>query len=369
MTSIDAMVFHRPNQPLISETLELRAPQRGEVLVRMMASGVCHSDLHVLNGDWPMPENRPIVLGHEGAGVVEAIGEAVVDVAVGDHVALSWFAPCRRCDACLSGNASTCRNTRALENSLPDGSSPLRSANDTVIDPFLGIATFASSAVVPESAVVKIPDAVPFPVAALIGCAVTTGFGAVVRAAKVTPGESAVVLGCGGVGQALISALRLVGATPIIAVDLSDERLALAAALGATVTIDGGSSDIDIQVDEITQGGADFAFEAIGRPKTIELLPNLIRAGGKAILVGLTSTGARASFEPAALVDQGKTLIGCNYGDSVPSIDFPRIARLYLAGALPLDRLIGRVISLGEVNSALDDLKAGHGLRTIIDYS
>ncbi|GLP83032.1 hypothetical protein TUM20984_44520 [Mycobacterium antarcticum] len=238
-----------------------------------------------------------------------------------------------------------------------------------MIDPFLGIATFASSAVVPESAVVKIPDAVPFPVAALIGCAVTTGFGAVVRAAKVTPGESAVVLGCGGVGQALISALRLVGATPIIAVDLSDERLALAAALGATVTIDGGSSDIDIQVDEITQGGADFAFEAIGRPKTIELLPNLIRAGGKAILVGLTSTGARASFEPAALVDQGKTLIGCNYGDSVPSIDFPRIARLYLAGALPLDRLIGRVISLGEVNSALDDLKAGHGLRTIIDYS
>jgi S-(hydroxymethyl)glutathione dehydrogenase/alcohol dehydrogenase len=368
VTTIDAMVFNRPGEALVRESLLLRDPQRGEVLVRMKASGVCHSDLHVLNGDWPMPPDRPIVLGHEGAGVVDAIGDGVTSVEVGDHVVLSWFAPCERCTACRSGRPWTCLGTKALDNTLPDGSMPLSRPGGEPIAPFLGVATFGTAAVVPESAVVKIPDQVPFPVAALIGCAVTTGVGAVVNAAQVKPGDSAVVIGCGGVGQAIVIGLKLVGANPIVAVDLSKERLDLAVDFGATSVIDGKADDLASLVREHTDGGADFAFEAIGRTATIESLPDLLRPGGTAVLVGLTATGVRASFEPAALVDQGKSIVGCNYGNAVPHNDFARIASLYLSGRLPLDRLIGREITLPEVNSAFDDLKNGQGLRTVVRY-
>lgn len=368
MTTIDAMVFHRPGHPLTRESLTLRDPNPGEVLVRMKASGVCHSDMHVLNGDWPMPPDNPIVLGHEGAGVVEATGDGVTSVTVGDHVVLSWFAPCQRCNACVSGRPWTCLGTKALDNTLPDGSTPLSRKDGSPVAPFLGVATFGNAAVVPESAVVKIPDQVPFQVAALIGCAVTTGVGAVVNAANVKPGDSAVVIGCGGVGQAIVIGLRLVGAMPIVAVDLSRERRDLVEEFGATHTIDGTDPDLTNTVRELTGGGADFAFEAIGRPATIEQLPDLIRPGGSAVLVGLTATGARAGFDPAALVDQGKSIIGCNYGNAVPQVDFARIASLYLSGQVPLDRLIGRQIELSELNSAFDDLRSGHGLRTVVRY-
>ena len=366
MTTVDAMVFVGVDQPLVRETLDLTAPTGDQVLVRMKASGVCHSDLHVLNGDWPMPDG-PIVLGHEGSGVVEAVGPQVTEVSVGDHVVLSWLASCRRCVACLSGRAWLCQRTRAFDNTLPDGSTPLHRADGSDVAPFLGVATFAEATVVPESAVVKISSEVPFPIAALIGCAVTSGIGAVIHAASVIAGESAVVIGCGGVGQAIVIGLKLVGADPIVAVDLSPEKLAQARDLGATHTVLGTEPNLVQRIHEIT-GGADYAFEAIGRPQSIELLPELIRPGGSAVLVGLTSTGARASFEPAALVDQGKSIIGCNYGNTVPKVDFARMAQLYLSGALPLDKLIGRSITLDQTNEAFDDLKAGTGLRTIIEY-
>jgi S-(hydroxymethyl)glutathione dehydrogenase/alcohol dehydrogenase len=367
MTSVAAMVFEGVNKPLVRETLDLAHPTGDQVLVRLKASGVCHSDLHILNGDWPMPEG-PIVLGHEGSGIVEAVGPQVTEVSVGDHVVLSWFASCRRCVACLSGRAWLCEGTRAFDNTLPDGSTPLHRTDGSDVAPYLGVATFAEATVVPESAVVKIPKAVPFPVAALIGCAVTTGIGAVIHAASVAPGDSAVVIGCGGVGQAIVIGLKLVGADPIVAVDLSSDRLAHVRELGATHTVLGDAPDLIEQVNGITHG-AEYAFEAIGRPQSIEMLPDLVRAGGSAVLVGLTATGARASFEPAALVDQGKSIIGCNYGNAVPKVDFARMAKLYLSGALPLDKLIGRSISLDQTNEAFDDLRAGAGLRTIIEYS
>jgi S-(hydroxymethyl)glutathione dehydrogenase/alcohol dehydrogenase len=291
----------------------------------------------------------------------------VTEVSIGDHVVLSWFAPCRRCVACLSGRAWLCQNTRALDNTLPDGSTPLRRADGSDVAPYLGVATFAEATVVPESAVVKVPSAVPFPVAALIGCAVTTGIGAVIHAASVKAGDSAVVIGCGGVGQAIVIGLKLVGANPIIAVDLSPERLARVQEFGATHTLLGDDPHLVERIREITDG-ADYAFEAIGRPGSIEMLPDLIRAGGSAVLVGLTATGAKASFEPAALVDQGKSIIGCNYGNSVPKADFARMAKLYLSGALPLDKLVGREIGLDQANEAFDDLRAGTGFRTIINY-
>ncbi len=364
-STVRAMVYQAAGEPLVLEELELAAPVGDQVQVRMQASGVCHSDNHVLNGEWPMA--GPIVMGHEGAGVVEAVGPLVRDVQVGDHVVLSWFAPCRRCAACASGRAWVCTGTRAMENTLPDGTTPLRRADGSAVAPYLGIGTFAEATVVPESAAIRVPESVPPDVAALIGCAVTTGVGAVVNAAEVRPGDGAVVLGCGGVGQAVVMGLRLVGADPVVAVDLSSSRLETARSLGATHTVRGDDPDLTGTVNAIT-GGAAFAFEAIGLPALIEKLPDLVGQGGTAVLVGLTATGATAAFEPAALVDAGKSIVGCNYGNSVPSVDFPRLARLYDAGQLPLDRLVGGEVQLAETNRAFDDLRAAVGLRTVIRF-
>ncbi|MFF9351515.1 alcohol dehydrogenase catalytic domain-containing protein [Streptomyces sp. NPDC014734] len=344
-------------------TLTLAAPRADQVLVRVMASGVCHSDLHIVEGDWPT--DTPLVLGHEGAGVVEAIGPDVHDVSVGDHVILSWFAPCRRCEACAAGRAWLCGNTKAVSNTLPDGSTPFSDEHGEDVLPFLGVGAFSEYVVVPEAAAVPVDRNVPFDVGALIGCAVTTGVGAAVHTADVRPGDSAVVIGCGGVGQAVVLGLRTVGAHPIVAVDLSEERLELARSLGATHTLRGDDPDLTARVHEIT-GGAHHAFEAIGRPATIETLPGLLRAGGQAVLVGMTAIGAKVSIDPFDLADQGKSILGCNYGSSVPAVDFPRLAALHRAGRLPLDRLIGNRGTLTDVERAFGDLRAGVGLRTVL---
>jgi S-(hydroxymethyl)glutathione dehydrogenase/alcohol dehydrogenase len=321
--------------------LEVPEPAGEQVRVRLTASGVCHSDLHAFNGDWTVP--FPLVLGHEGAGVVEAVGPLVRDVAVGDHVVLSWFAPCRRCRACASGRAWLCTGTRALEHPGAYG-----------IHAYLGLGAFAEVALVPESAVVAIDPRVPPEVAALIGCSVATGVGAVLNTAGVRPGESAVVVGCGGVGQAIILGLRLAGATTIVAVDLSPERREQALALGATAAV------------AQAEGEFDHAFEAIGRGSTIEALPGLLARGGQGVLVGMPAEGVRASIDPFDLADQGKRLVGCNYGSSVPAVDFPRLASLYLEGRLGLDQLVGRTRPLDEAAAALDDLRDAVGLRTVL---
>ena len=357
------MVFAGVGAPLAAERLDLEEPREDLVRVRICASGVCHSDLHVVNGDWPI--DPPVVLGHEGAGEVEAVGPAVRDVRPGDHVVLSWFAPCRRCHACASGRAWACGGTRSGENLLPDGSTPLRRPDGSEVLAYLGIGTFSTATLVPESAAVPIPVEVPFGVAALIGCAVTTGVGAVLNTSRVRPGESAVVIGCGGVGQAILLGLALVSAHPVVAVDLSDDRLAQARSLGATATFHGDDPDLIERIREAT-GGADHAFEAIGVPRMIEMLPAMLGAGGAAIVVGMPAIDARASFSPFDLTDRGMRILGCNYGSSVSAVDFPRIASLYLAGRLPLDRLVGRTRPLREANEALVDLESAIGLRTVL---
>lgn len=364
-TTVRASVFTGTDAPLVTERLELADPVGDQVRVRMGASGVCHSDLHTVNGDWPAA--GPLVLGHEGAGVVEAVGPAVMDVEVGDHVVLSWFAPCRRCARCASGRAWACSNSKATSHTLPDGSVPLRREDGTPVAPYLGLGTFAEAVVVPESAAVRVPADLPFSVAALIGCAVTTGVGAVLHTAGVRAGESGVVIGAGGVGQAIILGLRLVGADPIVAVDLSEHRLALARELGATHTVSGDDPDLRRRVRELT-GGADHAFEAIGNPATIEVLPRLIGTGGNAVIVGMAAVGQRVSFDPFRLADQGKRILGCNYGSSVPAVDFPRMAALYRSGRLPLDRLVGATVGLEDTNHALSDLRRAVGLRTVITF-
>jgi len=249
---------------------------------------------------------------------------------------------------------------------LPDGSSPLTAADGSALAPFLGLGAFASEVVVAESAVVAIPREVPFEVAALIGCSVATGVGAVVNTAGVRAGQSAVVVGCGGVGLSVVMGLRLVGAAPVVAVDLSEERLATARRFGAAHVLRGDAPDLAERVRELTGRGAEFAFECIGRAATIEALPDLVAPGGAAVLVGMTSYDATVRIRPFDLADAGKRILGCNYGSSVAQVDFPRLARAHLAGTLPLGDLVGRTVGLDEVGSALDDLRAARGLRTVV---
>ena len=355
-------VTYRADDGVHVENIDIAAPGRGLVAVDIKATGVCHSDLHIVNGDWPA--DRPLVLGHEGAGVVSAVGEGATELAVGDHVVLSWFAPCRRCRNCAAGRAWLCSGTTALDNTLPGGDTAFTDGQGKQIWPYLGLGTFSSRVVVPESAAIRVTPDLPFEVGALLGCSVTTGVGAVLNTARVEPGGSALVVGCGGVGLSIVLGLHLAGATTIIAADLSDEKLELARALGATHTVNTGQTNLDTVRDDL--GGVDYAFEAVGRPELIEALPPLLRTGGCLVLAGMTAVGASCTIDPFDLADQGKSILGCNYGSSVAAVDVPRLADLYLSGRLPVDRLIGTTRPLTEAAAALDQLREGIGLRTIL---
>ncbi len=359
--SAASAVLFEPGSGLTLGEVAVRGPRAGEVAVEIRAAGVCHSDLHILNGDWP--EDRRLVLGHEAAGVVTAVGDGV-ELLPGDHVVLSWFAPCGRCERCASGKAWLCTGTRAVENVLPDGGTAF-SSNGEEVWPFLGLGAFTKSVIVPRSAAVRVDPELPFEVGALLGCAVTTGVGAVVNTAEVRPGETAVVVGCGGVGLATIMGLRLAGAGTIVAVDLSAERRAAAERFGATATLDGAAVDVPAWCQEHL-GGADYAFEAVGSPRLIGQLPAMIRSGGAAVVVGMPPIGAKVEIDAFDLADQGKRLLGCNYGSSVAAVDIPRLAGLFLAGRLPLDELVGAQRPLAEAGIAFEELEAGIGLRGIL---
>jgi S-(hydroxymethyl)glutathione dehydrogenase / alcohol dehydrogenase len=361
----EAAVLPEPGRPLSLEEVQVDAPKAGEVLVRLLASGVCHSDLHAVEGHWKLP--MPLVLGHEGSGVVEEVGPGVHDIAVGDHVVLSWFAPCRRCAYCVSGRAWACTTTRADYCVMEDGTTRLRRLNGDTLFPFLAVGSFARHAVVPESGAVVVPAAVPAAVAALIGCAVTTGVGAVLNTARVPAGSAAVVIGCGGVGLSAVMGLRLAGAHPVVAVDLSDERLAVAEQLGASHTVN-GAGDVRAEVRAIADGGVDYVVEANGSPATVELAVALLRRGGTAVLIGLPPAGVTARLDVLAVVNLGKTIMGCAYGSSVPAVDFPRIAELYLAGRLPIDRLVSDHIVLEDVDAALEAMRRREGVRSVVVY-
>ena len=362
--SMKAAVFSGESDRLEIVTVELDDPKTGEVLIRMGASGVCGSDRHVVDGEWPMP--TPTVLGHEGAGVVEAVGEGVTTVQPGDHVILSWFAPCQKCRSCAEGKAWACTRTRSVECVMPDGSTR-HTIDGKQAFPYLGLGTMAEYTVAPESAVVVIPKEVPFDVASLIGCSVTTGVGAVINNAHVTAGSSAVVIGCGGVGLSVIMGLALAGAHPIIAVDISAEKLDAAVRFGATHKVVAGDGMV-ADITSIVADGVDFSFEAIGRVGSIEQLPSITRAGGTAVIVGLPPVGHRATIDPLSFAELGLTLVGSNYGGSIPLVDFPRIADLYLAGKLPLDDLISDRVALDGVNEALDAMRRGERTRSVIVF-
>ena len=367
-TTIRAAVLDRPGVLLRVEELELEGPGPGEVLVRLKASGVCRSDLHQAVGDWDDP--GPMVLGHEGAGRIEAVGPGVSTPAVGDPVALNWFYPCRICAGCVAGRPWLCTGNTAFADRLPDGSTPLRRADGTEVLPMMALGTFAERAVVAAQAAVPMPAEVPAEVAALISCGVTTGVMSVLRAAAVPAGASVVVLGLGPVGLSSVMGAVVAGARQIVAVDRVEAKLAAATALGATRTALATDDEKETRatIREEVGGKPDFAFECIGVPAVLELAVDLVGPGGTAVAVGIPPLHERASFDVGKLVDRSARIVGANYGWAVPDQDFPNLARMYLEGTLPVDRLIEDRIGLDQVNDALEALRLGRGLRRVIVF-
>jgi S-(hydroxymethyl)glutathione dehydrogenase / alcohol dehydrogenase len=370
---VRAVVLARPGDPVSVEQLELDPPGPGQVRVRMLASGVCHSDLHVRDGDWDRP--GPIVMGHEGAGIVERLGPGVDPAASGlrpgQLVALSWVVPCGACRSCRAERSWECQDSPSFRHGRDDdGRTRLHRADGSELLTYLSIGTMAEAQVVPAGAAIPMPDGVPPEVAALIGCCVATGVGAVVKTAAVPAGASVAVIGLGGVGLSVVMGARLAGAGQVVAIDRVEAKLELARELGATETIlaDADPAATADALREATAGGPDFAFEAIGRPATAELAIEALPPGGTAVLVGMTAMGQRAAFDVYRFVDGGRRILGSNYGSAVAAVDFPRYAALHLEGRLPIDRLIERRIDLDGVEDAFERLRRGECLRSVITF-
>ena len=365
-----AAVLPGLNQPLEVHDIEVEAPRAGEVQVRMAASGVCHSDLSVQNGTL-FGGPQPIVLGHEGAGIVEAIGDGVTSVAPGDHVVISWVPQCGECFFCQREQGHLCEkaNVSLASGGLLDGT-PRMTLDGKPLYQMASSGTFSETTIVPESGLVKIDDDVDLKVAALIGCGVLTGVGAAFNTATIREGDTVAVVGCGGVGLNVIQGARIRGAAEIIAIDLSETKLALAKQFGATATVNAGQGDPVSQVMALTgQRGADVSFEVIGLQETIEQTINMARRGGQAILVGVPRMDAMVSV-PAfmGLVLNDKTIRGCWYGGSNVQKDVPMLVKLYKDGQLKLDELISREIGVDGVNEAFDAMKTGEVARSVIVY-
>jgi S-(hydroxymethyl)glutathione dehydrogenase/alcohol dehydrogenase len=365
VTAVNAAVFTGVDQPLELERLELAAPGPGELAVRVEASGLCHSDLHVLMGEWT--EQPPMVLGHEGCGIVEQVGPGVHRFAPGDRVVLCWYAPCGECSRCRSGRPWICTATRANDSLMPDGGTRLRRPDGQAVRSYLAVGSLGDHTVVPESGAVRVDPALPAEVGALIGCGVATGVGAVLNTAAVQPGQSVVVIGCGGVGLSAVMGAALAGAGPIVAVDLHEGKLELARDVGATHAVRAGDG-ADAELRAILPDGPDHVIEAIGLATTIEWAIALLPLGGTATLVGMTPEGVRVSFDPLSFTAAGQTILGCTYGSCVPDRDFPRFAALAMDGRLPVERLIAERIGLEDVNRAFDRMRQGDGARRVLVY-
>jgi Zn-dependent alcohol dehydrogenase len=360
-----AVVLRHPERAVAVEEVELDPPKAHEVLVSVAAAGVCHSDVRLAdgelgNGRWPM------VLGHEGAGVVEAVGDGVDHVAPGDHVALCFVPACRSCSACLSGRPNLCRpaGKNSFGGTLMDGTSRLHS-NGTTLQHALMTACFAEQTVVAAAGAVKIPVELPLWQAALLGCGVVTGIGAVRNAGRVARGESVCVIGCGGVGLQVIAGARLAGASPIVAVDRTPEKLELARSLGATHTVDSSVEDPVRAVRDLTEGGAQHAFEVVGSAETIRLAWDAIRSGGQVVVVGLVPRGVDVSVPGIEFLSE-KTVRGTYYGSGDAARDLPELAALAVAGELDLAGVVTRTTDLDGVEAALDRLRRGEGARTVV---
>lgn len=363
---INAAILWKTGEALSVEEAELEAPRAGEVLVELKAAGVCHSDLHPARGDWLA--RTPLVLGHEGAGIVREVGEGVTRVRKGDHVVLCWAPPCGVCPPCQEGRPVLCDRLEhtTYRNRLPAGGTRLRARGQDVAH-FNGTACFADFAVVAEEGAIPVPADVSFDALATLGCAVITGVGAVMNAARAEAGSMAVVLGAGGVGLNVVQGARLAGCEKIIAVDTRSVPLAIARKFGATDTVEASEETVLEQVRELTGGrGADYVFDTVGAPETLKQALRFARKGGTVVLTGLSRTDALASFPLFPFVMQEKRLIGSVYGSGQQWRDIPRLIALHQEGKLKLHELATRTYNLSGVNEALAALASGEGARGII---
>jgi S-(hydroxymethyl)glutathione dehydrogenase/alcohol dehydrogenase len=347
------------------EEVTLDPPKAGELLVKMKATGVCRSDLSVINGTIPM--QTPIVIGHEGAGIVEEVGEGVTQFEIGDHVVLSFVPFCGECNDCHNHRHNMCTAGSAAQGKMIDGTTRVhRGDEDLQVMTLLGC--MAEYVVCPSISAVKIAKDIPLDKAALVGCGVMTGVGAAINTAKVEPGSSVAVFGCGGIGLSIIQGARLAGAGQIIAVDLSDNKLEMAAKFGATHLVNGGVDDAVAKVQELTGGGADYAFEAVGVPALMEQAYNAVRRAGTAVVVGVGKVTDSMQLNALMISLSGKTLKGSMYGDANPPVDFPKLLNLYQDGKLNLDDMVSNTYSIDEVKKAFDDMEDNVNARGVIVF-
>jgi Zn-dependent alcohol dehydrogenase len=360
-----AALLERTGAPLVVRDLLLDRPREREVLVKVEAAGVCHSDLHYLTGD--LRSRLPVVPGHEGAGVVEAVGPGVTRVAPGQRVCLMWRPRCGQCRPCLAGRPGRCEaaGVLAAAGGLLDGTTRLH-ADGAPVHHLMGVSCFAEYCVVSEGAVVPVPAEVPNEIAAITGCAVITGVGAVLNAVGQCAGDGIVIFGAGGVGLSSVLGAVLAGANPIIVVDVVAARLAMAERLGATHTIDAAGADVPAAILDVRPGGIEWAIEAIGRPATLTTAIEVLCPGGTLVAVGVGAVDATFDVPLNMLVQREKRVIGSLYGSANPPIDLPRLFGLYLAGRLPLDSLVGRRYPLERINDAFADLTEGAVGRGVV---
>ena len=360
-----AVLCREHNKPVVVEQISIDAPKRGEVTVKLGACGVCHSDLSAINGTIALP--LPLVLGHEGAGVVEKVGEGVTDLAPGDHVIFSFIYMCGKCRFCVAGRPVLClEQGKALTTPL-EGTTRAHDAKGAPLGIFSGCGAMAEYATVSAENLIKIDPKIPLDCAALVGCGVTTGVGAVFNTAKVEPGSSVAVFGCGGVGLSVIQGARIAGAEKIIAIDTLQPKLEMAKRFGATDSIL-FTEDPTKALKKMTGGGPDYAFECVGSGELAAAAYRAIRRGGLAVVVGVAKPSDSTSVRTMTLPFEEKTLTGSYFGSCVPRVDFPRMLSLYMAGRLMLEELITRRYSIDEAPQAFADLQAGKNARGVIVF-
>ncbi len=345
------------------EDVDIDRPGPFEVLVRVAACGLCHSDLHIMNGTLLGAVTAPAVLGHEVAGIVESVGASVTEFAVGDHVVGCTSRYCGQCAQCLEGHTYLCANRKLLTRAEPrltlDGEAVAQAG---------GLGGFAEYILVGQDALVRVPDEVPLDRAALLGCAVITGAGSVMNGAKVVAGSSVVVFGCGGIGLNAIQAAAISGASRVIAVDMSDEKLELAKVFGATDVVDIREGDTVGRILSLSGGGVDYAFDCVGRPETVADAVSVLWPARTAYLVGVPGPDARLALPAAQMIFQGKGVQGLLMGANNFKRDIPRLADMYLRGILKLDELVGERIGLSEVNAAVERMTSGGVARSVVVF-
>lgn len=357
-----AATVHETGQPKadVRDDVVLLGPDAGEVRVKIHSTGVCHSDISAMDGTLPQP--APCVLGHEGAGEVIDVGEGVHDVEVGDHVVIVWIPPCGTCRTCLRGQPNLCQ-----EKSMSAMGNPRFQVDGTPYFGYAGTGTFSEETVVAAEAVVKIPDDVPFEIGALIGCGVTTGAGAVFNTARIEPGASVAVIGCGGVGISTIQGAQIMGAAEIVGIDMVDKKLEWAKQFGAS---HGVTPDLVEEVkNELTDGeGFDYVFEVVGRGATIRQAYDLTRRGGSCVVVGAGGLEDMVQFSAFELFYMEKKILGSIYGSADVRYEFPRLLNLWRNGRLDLDGMITQRVGLDDVNEAFDAMKSGEVIRQVINF-